>query len=266
MVTVQCPPLPAARMQRVRDRSAAQQLAQDRSGSLMVTRGLVDAQLHAVSLAPRCENSTVSKRRGWQTPTMEESRSAEFVLEPTPRTKVRRKAERGRYDWGTVAATLDAGTVAHVGFVGAEGVCVLPMVYGRVGDHLYLHGASGNAMLRRLADGGDVCVTVTIVDALVLSRSAFHHSMNYRSVTVVGQAVLVDDHGREAPRAARRRRPQPAGPVRRLSRTERFRAAHDSGDPAPDHRGVGEGPHRAADRGARRSRDCRTGVARCRWC
>jgi uncharacterized protein len=123
----------------------------------------------------------------------EAAREPGFVLEPTPRTKVRRKAERGRYDWGTVAATLDAGTVAHVGFVGAEGVCVLPMVYGRVGDHLYLHGASGNAMLRRLADGGDVCVTVTIVDALVLSRSAFHHSMNYRSVTVVGQAVLVDD-------------------------------------------------------------------------
>ena len=67
------------------------------------------------------------------------------------------------------------------------------MVYGRVGDQLYLHGAIGNAMLRRLSDGIDVCVTVTIVDAHVLSRSAFHHSMNYRSVVVVGEATLVED-------------------------------------------------------------------------
>ena len=125
---------------------------------------------------------------------MEESRSAEFVLEPTPRTKVRRKAERGRYDWGTVAATLDAGTVAHVGFVSAEGVCVLPMVYGRVGDHLYLHGASGNAMLRTARGRWRTSASPSRSStALVLSRSAFHHSMNYRSVTVVGQAVLVDD-------------------------------------------------------------------------
>jgi uncharacterized protein len=114
-------------------------------------------------------------------------------LEPTERTTVRRKADRGRYDWATVAGTLDEGTVAHVGFVGDRGVLVIPMVYGRVGDQLYLHGAVGNAMLRRLSDGVDVCVTVTIVDAHVLSRSAFHHSMNYRSVVVVGEAALVED-------------------------------------------------------------------------
>ena len=114
-------------------------------------------------------------------------------LAATSRTKLRRKADRGRYDWASVAGTLDEGTVAHVGFVGDQGVTVIPMVYGRVGDQLYLHGAIGNAMLRRLSDGIDVCVTVTIVDAHVLSRSAFHHSMNYRSVVAFGEATLVED-------------------------------------------------------------------------
>jgi uncharacterized protein len=71
---------------------------------------------------------------------------------------------------------------------------VLPMAYGRIDDELFLHGATGNAMLRALGSGVDVCVTVTLIDALVLARSAFHHSMNYRSVVVMGRAVTVDDH------------------------------------------------------------------------
>jgi uncharacterized protein len=115
------------------------------------------------------------------------------MLGPTTRTNVRRKADRGRYDWATIAAILDEGLIAHVGFVAPEGVCVLPMAYGRVEHCLYLHGAVANAMLKSLATGLDVCVTVTLVDALVLSRSAFHHSMNYRSVVVVGAAVAVED-------------------------------------------------------------------------
>jgi nitroimidazol reductase NimA-like FMN-containing flavoprotein (pyridoxamine 5'-phosphate oxidase superfamily) len=119
------------------------------------------------------------------------SRSPE--LEPTVRTRLRRKAERGHYDWHTIAGTLDAGMIAHVGYTGPEGVVVLPMIYARIDDQLYLHGAAGNAMLRQLASGIDVCVTVTIVDGLVLSRSAFHHSMNYRSVAVFGRASVVDD-------------------------------------------------------------------------
>ena len=120
---------------------------------------------------------------------------------PSDRTRVRRKADRGRYDAPTIHAILDAGTVAHVGFMSDAGVGVLPMVYGRVDDQLYLHGAAGNHMLRALTDA-DVCVTVTLVDALVLSRSAFHHSMNYRSVVMFGRAVLVDDPG-EKDRALR---------------------------------------------------------------
>jgi uncharacterized protein len=119
-------------------------------------------------------------------------------IEPTTRTKVRRKAERGRYDGETITAILDEGLIAHVGFQGASGVCVLPMAYARVDDALYLHGAAANAMLRDLASGSDVCITVTLVDALVLSRSAFHHSMNYRSVVVMGRAEAVDDLGERA--------------------------------------------------------------------
>jgi uncharacterized protein len=116
----------------------------------------------------------------------------------TDRTRVRRKAERGRYDFATVAGILDAGLVAHVGFNGPHGVGVLPMAYARVDDHVYLHGATGNAMLRGLATGADVCVTVTIVDGLVLSRTAFHHSMNYRCAVVVGRAISVDDDAEKA--------------------------------------------------------------------
>ncbi len=115
------------------------------------------------------------------------------VPAPSARTTVRRKADRARYDRDSVAAILDAGLIAHVGFSAPGGVLVLPMAYARVGDHLYLHGAAGNAMLKRLATGIDVCVTVTIVDGIVLSRSAFHHSMNYRSVVVVGEAQSVRD-------------------------------------------------------------------------
>jgi hypothetical protein len=124
--------------------------------------------------------------------------SAPIVPEPPPiappsdRTCVRRQAERGRYDGDTVAAVLDGGFVAHVGFVGDGGVCVLPMAYARVDDQLYLHGATGNAMLRAL-EGAELCVTVTLLDGLVLSRSAFHHSMNYRSVVVFGRGTTVTD-------------------------------------------------------------------------
>lgn len=106
---------------------------------------------------------------------------------------MRRKAERARYDLETVAAILDEGLVAHVGFAVDGRPCVLPMAYARIDDRLYLHGATGNNLLRSLAAGAETCVTVTLLDGLVLSRSAFHHSMNYRSVVVFGRATKVDD-------------------------------------------------------------------------
>ena len=110
----------------------------------------------------------------------------------TDRTKVRRLAERGRADRATVDEVLDEAYLAHVGFVVDGEPRVLPMTYGRAGDVLYLHGAVGNAMLRA-ADGAEVCVTVTLLDGLVLARSAFHHSMNYRSVVLLGTATRVTD-------------------------------------------------------------------------
>ena len=122
-----------------------------------------------------------------------EPRSEEAGGPPSERTRIRRKADRACYDAETVEGILDAAFVAHVGFATEHGPCVLPMAYARSGGHLYLHGATGNAMLRAL-DGADVCVTVTVLDGLVLSRSAFHHSMNYRSVVMFGRAsVVVDD-------------------------------------------------------------------------
>lgn len=111
---------------------------------------------------------------------------------PTERTQVKRLPDRGKYDAETVHSILDAGFVCHVGFVVGEQPYVIPTNYGRVGDTLYLHGSSASRMLKTLTGGIPVCVTVTLVDGLVLARSAFHHSVNYRSVVILGKAALVD--------------------------------------------------------------------------
>lgn len=113
-------------------------------------------------------------------------------LTETDRTKLRRLPARGTFDRATANAIIDEAYVAHVGFVVDGQPRVLPMTYGRDGEVLYLHGAVGNAMLRSLS-GAQVCVTITLLDGLVLARSAFHHSMNYRSVVLLGEAVKVDD-------------------------------------------------------------------------
>jgi uncharacterized protein len=113
-------------------------------------------------------------------------------LRRTGRSAVRRVADRGCHDAATVHAILEEAYVAHVGFVVDGEPRVLPMTYGRIDDALYLHGAAGNDMLRALVDAA-VCVTVTILDGLVLARSAFHHSMNYRSVVLFGIAGRVED-------------------------------------------------------------------------
>lgn len=112
----------------------------------------------------------------------------------TERTQVRRHKERGRYDAETVNAILDAGFVCHVGFLTDQGPVVLPTAYARVDDAIYLHGAVGNAMLRSaLEPDAPVCISVTLIDGLVFARSAFRHSMNFRSVVVFGRASKVDD-------------------------------------------------------------------------
>ena len=106
--------------------------------------------------------------------------------------RVRRLPERGRYDRETINAILDEALICHVGFVEDGQPFVIPTIHVRVGDVLYLHGSRASRMLGALRGGAAVCVTATIVDGLVLARSAFHHSMNYRSVVVVGLAREVD--------------------------------------------------------------------------
>lgn len=109
----------------------------------------------------------------------------------TDRTKLKRLPKRGHYDRDTVNGILDEGFICHVGFVVDGHPFVIPTGYARVDDNLYIHGSQASRMLRTLAGGVDVCVTVTLVDGLVLARSAFHHSINYRSVVVFGRAELV---------------------------------------------------------------------------
>lgn len=111
----------------------------------------------------------------------------------TERTRVKRLPSRGDYDRKTIDSILDEAFICHVGFVVDGQPYVIPTGYARVGDDLYIHGSSASRMLRTLAKGVDVCVTITLIDGLVLARSAFHHSMNYRSVVILGRAESVTD-------------------------------------------------------------------------
>jgi len=112
---------------------------------------------------------------------------------PTERTQVRRLPKRAVYDREMVYRILDEGLVCHIAFVAEGKPVVIPIGYGRKGDTLYIHGSPASRMLSALGEGAEVCVTVTLVDGLVLARSAFHHSMNYRSVVIFGKATLVED-------------------------------------------------------------------------
>jgi uncharacterized protein len=112
---------------------------------------------------------------------------------PTSRARVVREPHRGVYDRDTVNRILDEGFICHAGFVADGQPYVIPTLYGRNGNVLYLHGSVASRMLRNLGQGSPVCVTVTLVDGLVLARSVFNHSMNYRSVVILGTATLVDD-------------------------------------------------------------------------
>jgi uncharacterized protein len=112
---------------------------------------------------------------------------------PTDRTRVRRIPEKGAYDRTTIDAILDAGLVAHLGFVHDGQPFVIPTLHARVGDDLLVHGSSASRTLRELGTGTPLCVTVTLLDGLVLARSVFEHSVNYRSVVVLGRGRLLDD-------------------------------------------------------------------------
>ena len=116
---------------------------------------------------------------------------------PTTRSRVRRAPKRAAYDRTTVEAILDDALICHVGFVADGQPYVIPTLHARVGDTVYLHGSTASRMVRTLAAGAPACLTVTHVDGLVLARSAFHHSMNYRSAVVLGTMRLVEDRAEQ---------------------------------------------------------------------
>jgi nitroimidazol reductase NimA-like FMN-containing flavoprotein (pyridoxamine 5'-phosphate oxidase superfamily) len=115
------------------------------------------------------------------------------TIAPTQRTTLIRRPDRGTYDRSSVNAILDEALICHVGFSVDGQPFVLPTTHARVDDRLYIHGSVGGRMLRTLRRGAPICVTVTLIDGLVLARSAFHHSMNYRSVVILGCAREVED-------------------------------------------------------------------------
>lgn len=114
-------------------------------------------------------------------------------LTATQRSQIKRMPQRGNYEQQTVEQILDEGLICYVGFVVEGQPFVIPTSYGRIGDRIYIHGSPASRMLRNLSTGIEVCVTVTLLDGLVLARSAFHHSMNYRSVVIFGTATVVKE-------------------------------------------------------------------------
>ena len=112
---------------------------------------------------------------------------------PSKRATVKRIPDRGVYDRATIDAILDQGLICHVGFSANGQTFVLPTIHVRIDDKIYLHGSPASRLLQALASGAEACLTVTLVDGLVLARSAMHHSMNYRSVVLFGTAFLVED-------------------------------------------------------------------------
>jgi hypothetical protein len=119
-------------------------------------------------------------------------------LTPTSRSRVKRIPERGRYDFETITSILDAGLLCFVGYVIDGQPVVTPTAYWRTGNHVYWHGSSASRMLRTLATGVDVCLTVAHMDGIVLARSAFHHSINYRSVMLFGRAQKLAEESAKA--------------------------------------------------------------------
>jgi uncharacterized protein len=114
-------------------------------------------------------------------------------LPATPRTTLKRLPKRGSHERDTINQILDEGFICHVGFATDGRPFVIPTGYARIEDRLIIHGSQASRMLRALKMGIDVCVTVTLIDGLVLARSAFHHSMNYRSVVIFGRATLIEE-------------------------------------------------------------------------
>ena len=114
-------------------------------------------------------------------------------IKQTDRTRLKRLPNRGHFDTATIYEIIDAALVAHVGIIHGDTPVVIPTICARKGDVLYIHGSAASRLLKSINSGGDICVTITHVDGLVLARSAFHHSLNYRSVVFFGKGRLVSD-------------------------------------------------------------------------
>ncbi|MEK7722926.1 MAG: pyridoxamine 5'-phosphate oxidase family protein [Acidobacteriota bacterium] len=114
-------------------------------------------------------------------------------INQTQRTKLKRLPKRGNFDREMVYKILDEAFICHIGFSVDGQTFVIPTAYGRKGDTLFVHGSAASRMMREMSKGIDVCITVTLVDGLVLARSAFHHSINYRSVVIFGKAEIVTE-------------------------------------------------------------------------
>ncbi len=114
-----------------------------------------------------------------------------------PKNKIKRKPDRGHYDKETIYQILDEGLICHVGLIQDNSPLVIPMNYARQGDTILLHGAPGSRLLQAIKNGAEACVTVTLVDDLVLARSVLHHSMNYRSVVFFGRGTLVEEYNQK---------------------------------------------------------------------
>ena len=128
---------------------------------------------------------------------VEEMEEKDRKIAPTPRTRVRRIPKRACYDRDAIFSILDTALVCHVGFAIAGQPYVIPTLYVRIADRLYIHGSAASRMLGAAAEGTPLAVTVTHIDGLVLARSAFHHSVNYRSVVILGSATLIADPARK---------------------------------------------------------------------
>jgi nitroimidazol reductase NimA-like FMN-containing flavoprotein (pyridoxamine 5'-phosphate oxidase superfamily) len=114
-------------------------------------------------------------------------------IKQTEKTKLKRIPKRGSFDQETIYKILDEAFICHVGFIVDNQPFVIPTAFGRKEEALYIHGSAASRMMREMSKGIDVCVTITLIDGLVLARSAFHHSMNYRSVVIFGKAEIITD-------------------------------------------------------------------------
>ena len=166
----------------------------------------------------------------------------------TDRTRVRRLPARASYDVETVHAILDAGLVCHVGFVESGRPIVIPTAYARVGDTVVFHGSSKSRTLLAATAGADLCISVALIDGLVLARSAFHHSVNYRSVVLFGRADRDHGAGSQARRAPGLHRAPVSGAMGHRALAERAGAQGDAGAGAPALRGGRQGTDRRTDR------------------